>query len=68
MRFHSWPSCEPLLAQGITLENIEQKLGYLVPIRVLWSRDEALSEARRLNELNGPKGSLYYVTHTRVEA
>ena len=38
------------------------------PIRVVWSRDLALSEVDRLNSLNASKGVLYFFSHTRVES
>jgi len=42
-------------------------LGTVLAIRVLWSRDEALAEAERLNRVNAGKGAYYYCLHTRVE-
>lgn len=42
-------------------------LGTVQAIRVLWSRDEALAEAQRLNRENADKGAYYYCLYTRVE-
>jgi hypothetical protein len=35
--------------------------------KVLWSEEAANAEARRLNQLNGAKGAVYFVALTRLQ-
>ncbi|MEW6197293.1 MAG: hypothetical protein AB1601_01325 [Planctomycetota bacterium] len=63
--FDAWPARPPT---GTTPEALEEAIIMaLNPIRVYWSREGALAEARRLSVLNADKGVAYFATYTRVQ-
>lgn len=70
MRFEFFKKGESVVQLSVPTaspEDVHCALGHKIhPIRVLWSRADALAEAERLNAVNGAKGVAYCVTHTRV--
>ena len=56
------------IVKATSPQELEEAINSAInPIRVLYSRERALAEAKRLNEVNADKGCMYFVTYTRVE-